>query len=163
MEQPLMAEALDITAPLYPFLSPFTLRRRDSPSSKLTLYLYSGLYFFLSSWAKLPPKLWSPLLQASSGGWCAQSLSFVWLFATPWTVAHQTPLSMGFPRQEYWSGLTFPSPGDLPDPGIKPLSPAAFQAGLPLSHQGSLHRLIIWPINQGIINTILHPKTSLHM
>ena len=44
-------------------------------------------------------------------------------FATPWTVAHQTPLSMGFLRQEYWSGLPFPSPADLPDPGIKPASP----------------------------------------
>ena len=40
--------------------------------------------------------------------------------ATPWTVAHQPPLSMGFPRQEYWRGLPFPSPSDLPDPGIKP-------------------------------------------
>ena len=45
-------------------------------------------------------------------------------FATPWTVAHQAPLSMGFPSQEYWSGLPFPSPGDLPDLGIKPMSPA---------------------------------------
>ena len=45
-------------------------------------------------------------------------------FVTPWTVAHQTPLSMGFPRQEYWSGLPFPSPGDLPNPGIEPASPA---------------------------------------
>ena len=45
-------------------------------------------------------------------------------FATPWTVAHQAPLSMGFSRQEYWSGLPFPSPGDLPDTGIKPVSPA---------------------------------------
>ena len=44
--------------------------------------------------------------------------------AAPWTVAHQAPLSMGFSRQEYWSGLPFPSPGDLPDPGIKPGSPA---------------------------------------
>ena len=43
---------------------------------------------------------------------------------TPWTVAHQTPLSMAFFRQEYWSGLPFPSPGDLPNPGIKPRSPA---------------------------------------
>ena len=39
---------------------------------------------------------------------------------TPWTVAHQVPLSMGFPRQEYWRGLPFPSPGDLPNPGIEP-------------------------------------------
>ena len=53
-----------------------------------------------------------------------KSLSRVRLFATPWTVAHQAPLSMGFARQEYWSGLPFPSPGDLPNPGIKPMSPA---------------------------------------
>ena len=52
-----------------------------------------------------------------------KSLSRVRLFATPWTVAHQAPLSMGFSRQEYWSGLPFPSPGDLPDPGIEHRSP----------------------------------------
>ena len=45
-------------------------------------------------------------------------------FATPWTVAYQAPLSMEFSRQEYWSGLPFPSPGDLPDQGIEPESPA---------------------------------------
>ena len=45
-------------------------------------------------------------------------------FGTPWTVAHQAPLSMGFSRQEYWSGLPFPTPGDLSDPGIKSASPA---------------------------------------
>ena len=52
-------------------------------------------------------------------------------FVTPWTVAHQAPLSMGFSRQEYWSGWPFPSPGDLPDPGIVPMSPVclASQAG----------------------------------
>ena len=49
-----------------------------------------------------------------------KSLSRVWLFGTPWTVAHQAPPTMGFSRQEYWSGLPFPSPGDLPDPGIEP-------------------------------------------
>ena len=47
---------------------------------------------------------------------CVKSLSCVRLFATPWTVAHQAPPSMRFSRQEYWSGLSFPSPGDLPDP-----------------------------------------------
>ena len=52
-----------------------------------------------------------------------KSLSPVRLFATPWTVAHQAPPSMGFSRQEYWSGLPFPSPGDLPNPGIEPRSP----------------------------------------
>ena len=56
-----------------------------------------------------------------------KSLSRVRLFATPWTVAYQAPPSMGFSRQEYWSGLPFPSPGDLPDPGIEPGS-AALQA-----------------------------------
>ena len=53
-----------------------------------------------------------------------KSLSRVRLFVTPWTVAYHTPPSMGFSRQEYWSGLPFPSPEDLPDPGIEPGSPA---------------------------------------
>ena len=57
-----------------------------------------------------------------------KSLSHVRLFVTLWTVVHQAPPSMGFSKQEYWSGLPFPSPGDLPDPGIKPRSPA-MQAG----------------------------------
>ena len=52
-------------------------------------------------------------------------LSRVQLFATPWTVAHQAPLSMAFPRQDYWSGLPCPSPGDLLDPGIEPTSSVA--------------------------------------
>ena len=59
---------------------------------------------------------------------------------TPWTAAHQTPLSVGYFSQEYWSGLRFPSPGDLPDPGIEPGSPASpALAGrfLPLCHLGS--------------------------
>ena len=55
---------------------------------------------------------------------CVYVLSHVQLYATPWTVAHQAPLSMGFPRQEYWSGLSFPFPGYLLHPGIKPGSPA---------------------------------------
>ena len=56
---------------------------------------------------------------------CAQSLSCVQLFVTPWTVSHQAPLSMEFSRQEDWSGLPFPSPGDLPDPATELLSPAS--------------------------------------
>ena len=55
----------------------------------------------------------------------AQSLSCVQLFATPWTAACQAPLSLVFSRQEYWSGLPFPSPGDPPTPGIEPTSPVA--------------------------------------
>ena len=58
------------------------------------------------------------------------SLSHDQLFVTPWTVAHQAPPSMGFSRQEYWSGLPFPSPGDLPDPGIKPKSPSLWADAL---------------------------------
>ena len=53
------------------------------------------------------------------------SLSHVWLSSTPWTVARQAPLSLGFPRQEYWSGLPFPSPGDLPNPGLELEFPAS--------------------------------------
>ena len=52
-----------------------------------------------------------------------QSLSHIRLLSTPWTVARQAPLSMKFSRQEYWNGLPFPSPGDVPDPGIEPVSP----------------------------------------
>ena len=58
-------------------------------------------------------------------------------FLTPWTVVQQAPLSMVFVRQEYWNGLPFPSPGDLPDPGIKPMSPGWQVDSLPLSHLGS--------------------------
>ena len=57
-----------------------------------------------------------------------KSLSHVWLSVTPWTAACRATLSIGFPRQGYWNGLTSPSPGDLPDPGIEPRSPT-LQAG----------------------------------
>ena len=60
-----------------------------------------------------------------------KSLSHVRLFETPWTAAHQAPLSMGFSRQEYWSGVPFPSPGDLPDPGIEPRSSTLQADALP--------------------------------
>ena len=68
-----------------------------------------------------------------------KSFSCVQLFATPWTVAHQAPLSMEFSRQEYWSRLPFPSPGDLPNPGIEPRSPA-LQADH-LSHGEALYSI----------------------
>ena len=63
-----------------------------------------------------------------------QLLSHVWLLVTLWTVACQAPLSMGFSRQEYWSGLPFPVPGHLPDPGIEPTAPSWQAGSLPLSH-----------------------------
>ena len=75
--------------------------------------------------AVIPPLSWNldPDFASLSLGFralCAQSLSRVQLSATLWTVARQPPLSMGFPRQEYWSGLPFPPPEDLPDPGMEP-------------------------------------------
>ena len=67
-------------------------------------------------------------MAGGGGGLVAKSCPTL---ATPWTVAHQAPLSMGFSRQEYWSGLPFPSPGDLPDPGIESWSPALQADSLP--------------------------------
>ena len=67
-----------------------------------------------------------------------KSLSRVRLFATPWTVAYQAPLSMGFSKQECWSGLPFPSPGDLPDPGIEPGSSALLADAFPSEPPGKL-------------------------
>ena len=70
------------------------------------------------------------------------SFSRVQLFVTLWTVARQAPLSMGFPKQEYWSGLPFSSPGDLPDSWIEPGLPHCRQSLYRLSHQGSYRRFI---------------------
>ena len=77
-------------------------------------------------------------------------ISCVQLFVTLWTVAYQAPLSMEFSRKEYWSGLPFPSPGDLPHPGIEPMSPASQAVSLPLSHWKSpiLHVFIIKPFGR---------------
>ena len=78
--------------------------------------------------------------------------SCIRLFGTPWTVVHQAPLSTGFSRQEYWSGLPCPPPGDLPNLGIEPTSPMAptLQVdSLPLSHMGS-------PIYKAIYLKISH-------
>ena len=79
---------------------------------------------------------------------CAQSFSPVqlfpfWLFVTPWTVAHQAPLSMGLSRQEYWSGLSCPPPGNLPNQGIEPRSPTLQADSLPSEPPGK-------PKNTGI-------------
>ena len=63
-------------------------------------------------------------------------------FVTLWTVAHQAPLSLGFPRQEYWTGLPFPSPGDLPKPGIEPMS-AELASGFSITEPPGKLRTII--------------------
>ena len=62
--------------------------------------------------------------------------SCVQLFATPWTVAHQAPQSMTFSRQVYWSGLPFPYSGDLPDPGMQPMSPELLADSSPMEPSG---------------------------
>ena len=102
---------------------PFPAFGNFTPTSTLTEFLAvetSSLWGF----PRAHPNSWSsvlPFLVAICV--CMRScFSCVWLFATLWTVAHQAPLSMGFSRQEYWSGLPCPSPGDLPGPGIKPVS-----------------------------------------
>ena len=88
-----------------------------------------------------------------------KSLSHVQLFVTPWTVAHQTPPSMGFSRQESWSGLPFPSPGDLPDPGIEPRSPTLQADNLTSEPPGNDKGAYI-QISLG--SATLHPAPPLH-
>ena len=78
-----------------------------------------------------------------------KSLSRVQLFAAPWTVTYQAPLPMGFSRQGYWSGLPFPSPGDLPDPEIEPGSPALQADALSSEPLGKL-TILKSTIHQGI-------------
>ena len=98
--------------------------------------------------------MWNTLL----GGGCLDAKSCLTI-ATPWTVACQAPLSMRFSRQEYWSGLPFPSPGDLPDPGIKPRSPALQADSFPIELQGKL----TFPTElQGKITLLTFNQTKLH-
>ena len=97
-------------------------------------------------------------------------LSRVRLFATPWTVAYQAPPSMGFSRQECWSGLPFPSPGDLPDPGIKPGSPALQADALPSEPPGKVpkkgnakecsnyHTIVLLSYTSKVMLKILHAR-----
>ena len=109
--------------------------------------------FFLSL-TFLPPGISSSLCPklATQFHVHACSVTQSCLFVTSWTAAHQAPLSTEFPKEEYWSGLPFSSPGDLPNPGIKPESPASpAQAGrfffflfLPLSHLGSSLSFIVY-------------------
>ena len=92
-------------------------------------------------------------LSEQRAGWVKKSVlcrfSYVQLFVTAWTVAHQAFLSMGFPRQEYWSGLPCPPPGDLPNPRIKPTSPALQGDSWPMTHQWSLEgRSRGWPMQK---------------
>ena len=78
-----------------------------------------------------------------------KSLSRARLFATPWTVAYQAPPSMGFSRQEYWSGLPFPSPGYLPNPGIEPRSPT-FQVDALTSEPPGKPKNNVWDLSKSL-------------
>ena len=94
----------------HPFLNPGNMVGKVSRQLDVFRNRFYDLNPYISSYLK-----WSEV----------KSLSRVSLFATLWTGAYQAPPSMGFSRQEYWSGLPFPSPGDLPNPGIEPVSPAS--------------------------------------
>ena len=101
-----------------------------------------------------PGKPWCLLLQIRS----VQSLSRVQLFATPWTVDRQAPLSIRFPRQEYWGGLPFPSPGDLSNPGIKRMSlesPALAGRFLPTEPSGK-------PQSKTVRHSVVSDSLQLH-
>ena len=93
----------------------------------LICFIHSSFYFLMPT-PTLPLSLsFSPLTTASLFSMChavPSHFSHVWLLVTLWTVACQAPLSMGFSKQEYWSGLSCPPPGDIPDPGIKATSSA---------------------------------------
>ena len=104
-----------------------------------------GLASWLPSYLLLPsisPKQ-SLLWQIGDMEFMGKSLCHVWLFVTPWTIACQAPLSMEFSRQEYWRELPFPSPGDLPDPGIEPGSLASQADSLPSELPGKPMEFIL--------------------
>ena len=112
--------SLAVTFPKRPAAShPHPCVRASSPVPAPPGLLLSG------SWGLWCSMGYPGVTQCSSSlRWRCLVLSRVRRLATPWTVAHQAPLSMGFSRQEYWSGLPCPPPGGLPDPGIAPASPA---------------------------------------
>ena len=106
-------------------------------SLTLVWYIWISLFYnFIPIFKWLLGSLWSMKVKE-------KSLSRVQLFVTPWTVAYQTPLSMGFSRQECWSGLPFPSPGDLPNPGINPRSPALQADALLSEPPGKFYNFMI--------------------
>ena len=136
-------------------------------------YLMNCLAEPLTSWFPVLCTSWMicPFLKESES---VSHFSHFWLFATAWTVAHQASLSMGFSRQEYWSGLPFPSPGDLPDPGMESESPALQVDSLPSEPLGKpkntggvaypFSRVSSWPRNWTRVSCIADslPAEQLH-
>ena len=101
--------------------------------SNCLLLELSSLVSLFSKYQQVIAKLCFPDFGVRKWKW-----SYVQLFVIPWTVAYQAPSSMGFSRQEYWSGLPFPSLGDLPNPGIEPRSPALQADASPSEPPGKL-------------------------
>ena len=132
-------ESLHFTSLRILVISPSKLLTLGStPSSLSTVPSYNSTPHLLLSQKPSTSDVIVPASVRSSYPLCVlNDFSPVQLFATLWTIPLQAPLSMGFSRQEYWSGLPLPSLGDLPDPGIKPGSPALQVDSLPLSHLGS--------------------------
>ena len=89
-------------------------------------------------------------------------LSHVWLFATPWTVARQAPLSMGFSRQEDWSGFPCPPPGDLPNPGMELRSPTLQEDSLPTELPGKLNYSVVLITAAQQSDSVTHTHTHTH-
>ena len=122
------------------------MKFKVSQSCQVTLWAIQSMKFSRPEyWSgkpfPYPVYLPNPGIELGSSALQADSLpteiSYVQLFATPWTAAPQAPLPMGFPREEYWSGLPFFSPRDLCDPGIKTVSPALSSVFFTLNHQES--------------------------
>ena len=115
-------------------------------------YLGMRCHCLCSSYSRVQQKVWRSLHHKR---WWFSCEVVSNSFATPWTVAHQAPLPMGFFRQEYWNGLPFPSPGDLPNPGIEPTSPTLAGRFFTTEPPGKLHSKV-----EGKTKGQLSPRTS---
>ena len=119
------------------FISKETIQYHSNPSLCPNQYRWRS-WSSMVLWRPTRPSRTNTKKRFFSSQGC-QSLSCVWLFVTLWTVARQASQSMGFSRQEYWTGLPFPSPGDLPDPAIKLRSLALQADSLPSDSQEKPH------------------------
>ena len=117
-------------------LWPITRLHASFGAYKTYSYQLQKNKIYPSPWISCIPDIYTSMCICILGVSEVKSLSCVWLLVTPWTIAYQAPPSMEFSRQEYWSGLPFPSPEDLPNPGIEPGSPALQADALPSEPPG---------------------------